>query len=247
MTFIDIETVPETIECKSELFEKKFKKDIDSLESILMNSSAINPTKEALKQLWHERASFHAEFGKIVCVSLGIITADKIRIKTLYNRNEKELLKQLSEILLKTKSACAHNGLEFDFPFLMRRFIINGLPIPELLQMAGKKPWELQLEDTMKMWSGSAWNYRVSLELLAHVLGLESPKSEMNGSQVAELYYAEPAKDQLPFDVEEVAKTKISAYCSKDVITLANCHQRMKGLPIISQVEIVAEQPNLFS
>lgn len=234
MTFIDIETIPLFEEQPQNLlgglFEKKFSKE-----------------EKSAFELWPEKAALFAEFGKVVCVSIGIEVGEKLRVKTLYNRNEKTLLQQLSEILLKTKSLCAHNGKEFDFPFLMRRFIINELPLPEILQMAGKKPWELQLEDTMQMWSGSAWNYKVSLELLAHCLGLESPKSEMNGSQVAELYYAQPTSDQLPFDVEEIAKNKISAYCSKDVITLANCYRRMKGLLIIKEVEMVTEQPNLFS
>src|SRR6478736_3624053 len=132
MTFLDIETVPQ------------FKEQPQNTLGLLFEKKVRHEEKSAF-ELWPEKASIHAEFGKVICVSLGIIIADKLRIKTLYNRDEKELLKQLSEILGKTKSACAHNGLEFDFPFLMRRYIINGLPLPELLQIAGKKPWELQL------------------------------------------------------------------------------------------------------
>jgi len=232
--FLDIETIPAINITLGEdipneiygLFEKKFRKDLQD---------------QGIAELYREKAGLYAEFGKVVCVSIGKMQATKFFIKTMTNRDEKKLLIELAEAISKFPILCAHNGLEFDFPFLMRRYIINGLPIPPTLNVFGKKPWETPFEDTMKMWSGTAWNYKCSLDLLAHCLGLPSPKKDMDGSLVAEVYYSmfdDVKNDELPFEKEKQALDKIGKYCAGDIITLANVYCRMKGEPLIEKKQI---------
>lgn len=241
ITFLDIETVPEFNSyyqddvTKSMLFDKKFAKDLSELRF---------DDQIYKEELYSKIAPLYAEFGKIVAISLGkfVDKDDKFYIRTLTGRNEFTLLNQAVDSIKKAggTTLCAHNGNEFDFPYLMRRLIINNIPVPAILTTFNKKPWEFAFEDTMKMWSGSAWNYRVSLELLANVLGLPSPKKDMSGSDVAKIYYDSfnVEKDELPFEKEEAALKKIGGYCAGDVLTLANVYSRMKGLPIIEDSKV---------
>ncbi len=240
ITFIDIESVPINKDFKDndslcQLYEKRFDRRVDL-------STGFDPYIH-----WENNAGLYAEFGKIVCISIGKFVPakgtepDKFYIRTIASRKEDELLKLASESILKANGTlCAHNGLEFDFPFLMRRFMINGLPVPAILDVAGKKPWDINLQDTMKMWSGTTWNYKVSLELLANIFGLPSPKKEMDGSSVADIYYDSfnVGKDELPFDKETEALKKIGDYCNADVFCMANVYCKMKGFPIIREDQI---------
>ena len=233
--FVDVESVPTSKDFHHDetgmLFEKRYAKD------------AMDRNVK-IDILWDEKASFHAEFGKACCVSIGAQTATKFQVKAIASRTEKEILLRLADAIEKSQCQllCAHNGLEFDFPFLMRRYIINGVPIPPILNPDGKKPWETPYIDTMKMWSGSAWNYKVSLDLLAHVLGIPSPKTDMDGSMVADLYYGmfkDVQSDELPFSAEEAAIQKIGKYCNGDVVTLYKVYCKMKGIEAVSDENIV--------
>lgn len=240
IAFIDIETTPqfrladfEEQKPMWDLFTKKFH------EKALLKPFLRD-------EYWHhyyrDNASFYAEFGRIVCVSIGILKDDKLRVTSIASRNEKTILEKTSEYLAKvsTWTHVAHNGLEFDYPFLRRRYLIHRLPVPAQLETYGRKPWETKLEDTMEIWSGTQWKYKVSLELLAHCFGIPSPKTEMDGSKVAEVFYGmlDVKSDELPFDKENAALKAIGDYCALDVITLAKIYCAMRGLPEITDDKI---------
>ena len=211
--FLDIETVPqhgnweELSETDQKLWDKKTlwqrKEDISAAE------------------FYGERAGIMAEFGKIICISVGMLEKNEtLKIKSFANENEKTLLQEFGEVFNSTRLRdvilCAHNGKEFDFPWIARRFLINGMQPPTPFQLFGKKPWEIPHLDTMELWKFGDYKSFVSLELLAHAFGIPTPKDDIDGSMVASIYYIE--KD-LP---------RIVTYCEKDVLTLANIFRRMR-------------------
>lgn len=177
---------------------------------------------------FYERAGIWAEFGKIVCISIGIFhLQDKrthLRVRSITSDDEKLILLQLIDLLNHQSPQlrlCAHNGKEFDFPYLCRRMLINGLQIPAILQLSGKKPWEINHLDTLEMWKFGDYKHFTSLNLLAAVFNLPTPKSDLDGSKVQQVYY------------QEKNLKRIARYCENDVITLAQVLLRFKGLPII--------------
>ena len=211
--FLDIETVPqhgnweELSETDQKLWDKKTlwqrKEDISAAE------------------FYGERAGIMAEFGKIICISVGMLEKNEtLKIKSFANENEKTLLQEFGEVFNSTRLRdvilCAHNGKEFDFPWIARRFLINGMQPPTPFQLFGKKPWEIPHLDTMELWKFGDYKSFVSLELLAHAFGIPTPKDDIDGSMVASIYYIE--KD-LP---------RIVTYCEKDVLTWANIFRRMR-------------------
>lgn len=249
--FIDIESVPQFPDFNKtdhkgifELYQKRFEKQITD-PNFIGSDFEIQQFDYCTSKHYSDNAALYAEFGKVVSISIGKMTATKFQIKTIASRDEVSLLDQLMTVLSSEKivgcNLVAHNGLEFDFPFLMRRYMINDRPLPYLLNVSGVKPWETKLEDTMKMWSGSAWNYKISLDLLCSVLGFSSPKSEMSGASVSDIYYGsfEVASDALPFDKDEEALKAIGKYNASDVLALANCYSRMKGLPLITPEQVI--------
>jgi hypothetical protein len=211
--FLDIETVPQVgnwqhlDEPTQNLWDKKTR---------LQRKDDFTP-----EEFYKERGGIMAEFGKIICISVGIIEkSEKIIIKSFYGDDEKQLLEEFGEIFNRPKLRdvilCAHNGKEFDFPWIARRFLINGMHPPKPFQLFGKKPWEIQHLDTMELWKFGDYKSYVSLELLAHVFGIPTPKDDIDGSMVASIYYIE--KDLF----------RIVQYCEKDVLTLANVFRRMR-------------------
>jgi len=173
-----------------------------------------------------ERAGIYAEFGKIICISAGFIMGHEhnmsLRLKSFYNDNEKELLEDFSVMLNnfstnKEAMLCAHNGKEFDYPYIARRMIINGKKIPALLDNAGKKPWEINLLDTMELWKFGDYKNYTSLELLAGLLNIPTPKDDIDGSMVANIYWQE---NDLP---------RIAKYCEKDVIALVQVFLKFRN------------------
>ena len=183
--------------------------------------------------LYAERAGIFSEFAKVVCIGFGSLQLQdntwKMRLKSLVNDNEKLLLTAFCEMLgkfgqhFKDLKFCGHNIKEFDIPFLCRRMVINNIPMPPSMQMMGKKPWEVTHLDTMEMWRFGDHKNFTSLSLLAEILGIPSPKSDMDGSMVADAYW----KDK--------GLTRIGAYCLQDVLTSARVYLRLKG---ISDIEI---------
>lgn len=182
---------------------------------------------------FYARGGILAEFGKVICISVGIFsnkTKDlSLRVKSFYGDDEKEVLQSFIA-LLKTQAdtliLCAHNGKEFDFPYLCRRILINGLPIPSQLNLHGKKPWEILHLDTMDLWKFGDFKNYTSLKLLAAVFNIPSPKDDIDGSMVNEVYWKEN-------DLE-----RIRTYCEKDVITTARILLRFKSLPLLSDEHI---------
>jgi 3'-5' exonuclease len=224
--FLDIETVPAT--SSFELLDPL-------IQTLWEKKSKQFRTADQVASEVYERAGIYSEFGKIICISVGVIK-DKnplsLRLKSFYGDNEKSLLSDFSGMLLKfcrtNKDAilCAHNGKEFDYPYIARRMIINGIIIPEILDNSGKKPWEVKLLDTMDMWKFGDYKNYTSLELLTTVLGISTPKDDINGSMVAGVYYNENNLE------------RIVTYCEKDVLAIVQVLLRFKNLPLIQNDKI---------
>ena len=184
----------------------------------------------------YERAGIYAEFGKIICISVGAFYIDKdelkFRIKSFYGDDEKILLQEFSEMLNKNyykeeHTVCGHNSKEFDFPFIARRCLINGIPIPPILDNSGKKPWEVKLLDTMEMWKFGDYKSYTSLKLLAALFGIPSPKDDIDGSQVGNIYWQEKNLE------------RIKIYCQKDVVTVAQLLLKFKGKELLNEDNVV--------
>lgn len=219
--FLDIETVPVTYkyagldEGTKELWDKKWQYN-----------------KEVPPENQYAKAGIYAEFAKVICIGLGFYNSGKFRVKTIASADETEVLDRFSELLKQHFNTsnhllCAHNGKEFDFPFLCRRFLINNLPLPKIMQLQGLKPWEVKHIDTMDLWKfGDIKNFS-SLNLLAHVFGIPSPKDDMDGSMVGKVFY------------EDNNLEKIEKYCKKDVITLARVYNRFVGSGNLNDDDII--------
>lgn len=226
--FLDIETVP-AYESFNELptrFQSLWIKKAKFLKG------AEDQTAEEL----YERAGIYAEFGKIISIAVGYFVpketeALNFRIKAYSNHDEKALLEDFSVLLnehFNTKKIrlCAHNGKEFDFPYIGRRMLINQLPIPEPLNLSGKKPWEVPHIDTMELWKFGDYKHFTSLDLLAALFDVESSKDDIDGSQVYDVYYHEKNLD------------RIAKYCKRDVMVLAQVFMRLNQMPLMTKDEI---------
>jgi len=224
--FLDIETVP----CCS-----SYEQLSPAMQNLWDKKSKQFRSSDQTAQDAYERAGIYSEFGKIICISVGLIR-DKspisFRLKSFFGKDEKSLLSEFSGMLTKfsrtNKEAvlCAHNGKEFDFPYIARRMIINGLIIPAILDNAGKKPWEIKLLDTMDLWKFGDYKNYTSLDLLTSILGIPTPKDDIDGSMVAGIFYDE---DNLQ---------RIVQYCEKDVLAIARVLVRFKNLPEIGEDKI---------
>ena len=184
------------------------------------------------EDLYFDRAAIYAEFGKVVVISVGFFHQTKdqqlgLRVTSFADHDEKNLLKKFKDFLeSKFKeneiTLCAHNGKEFDYPYLCRRMLVNDLAIPNALNLMGKKPWEVQHLDTMELWKFGDRKSFTSLDLLASIFGIPSSKTGIDGSQVNQLYYT-----------EEKGLEKIAEYCRGDVVVTAQLYLRMNNLPLI--------------
>lgn len=220
--FIDIETVSSVA---------KFELLPPAMQSLwLRKAERFATTLEAQKAAFFERGGIFAEFGKIVVIALGYVAthADKapsLHVMGLADDDEKALLQRFKTLLMRFPAhtqLCGHNGKEFDFPYLARRMTVCGVPLPPVLDTAGKKPWEVNHVDTMELWKfGDRKNY-TSLDLLAHLLDIPSSKDDMTGAEVNAYYYE---RKDLP---------SIKRYCMKDVVTTAQLYRKLKFLPLIA-------------
>lgn len=195
-------------------------------------------TEEELTESYTDKAAIFAEFGKIVCISVGAVYRDKdkqlkIRLKSFADRDETKLLTDFNGLLEQYYGdagkffICGHNIKEFDVPYMCRRMIVNRLPLPALLDIGGKKPWETKhLVDTMDMWKFGDRKAYVSLKLLAGVLGFPSPKDDIDGSDVGRVFWEED-------DVERIA-----VYCEKDVLATAQLFLRYLNRPLFEEAQI---------
>jgi len=225
--FLDIETVPQ--------FESYG--SLNSADKELWDNKALHLKKTDFDtaESLYPRAGIYAEFGKIVCISVGwfVIENSKrnLKVKSLYSDDETNLLLKFSELLKNqfNKSShllCAHNGKEFDFPYLCRRMLLNKIKIPDILNIGGKKPWEVQHLDTMDMWRFGDYKSYTPLKLLTHIFNIPSPKDEIDGSDVWHVYW----KDK---DLKKIAK-----YCQKDVVAVARLILAFKNESVLNDSEI---------
>jgi len=224
--FLDIETVPE---------EEHFDQLSPYRKELWAQKSAYQRGDEESHEAFYGSAGIWAEFGKIVCISVGYFVAQaeerNFRIKTFFGE-EKKLLLEFKELLdnhfnLRTHVLCAHNGKEFDFPYIARRMIIHSIDLPKSLNLFGKKPCEVPHIDTMHLWRFGDFKHYTSLKLLAEVLGIPSPKDDIEGSEVAQVFYVEKNID------------RIVTYCEKDVVTIAQVVLRFKNEPLLESEEII--------
>ena len=227
--FLDIETVP--LVSHYDKMPERLKKLWDKKAEMLIKNDRTRSDEIKSPEEVFSRAGIYAEFGKIVCISTGFIRKESLRIKSFYGKDEKQLLLEFSAIFSKSsgktfKFLCAHNGKEFDYPYLIRRMLINDISIPAILDLAGKKPWEVNHLDTMELWKFGDYKSYTSLELLAAVFDIPTPKDDIRGSDVARVYWEE---NDLP---------RIVSYCQKDVITIVNLFLKFQHQPIIQENQI---------
>ncbi len=186
------------------------------------------------EDLFHERAGIYAEFGKIVVIAVGIYADNEmgelsLRTKYYADHDENKLLNDFRNMLEKMSPStrlCAHNGKEFDFPYMCRRMLVNNLALPSVLNMTGKKPWEVGHLDTMEMWKFGDYKHYTSLDLLLALFNIPSSKGVMDGSMVSKVYY------------QDGDLNKIAEYCVGDVVAIAQLYLRMKGFAIIKPENI---------
>lgn len=235
--FLDIECVSaqpsydDLDETFQELWHQKAKS--------LMRKTGEEPSGEEVEMLYTGKAAIYAEFGKIICISVGIVVRDgeqnlNVRLKSFSHQDEKQLLKDFCQLLNQYYNnpdkhfLCGHNIKEFDIPYICRRLVIHQLEFPKLLQLHGKKPWEIKyLIDTMELWKFGDIKTFTSLKLLAAVLGFPSPKDDIDGSDVGRVYWEEQDID------------RIALYCEKDVLATVQLFLKFRRLPILTADQVV--------
>ena len=223
--FLDIETVPQ-LEFFTDLPEEA--------QQLFADKTQYQRKDDLTPEEFYNRAGIWAEFGKIICISVGYFTIKnaerQFRTKSIIGE-EKQLLEEFND-LVKTHFSnpafvfCGHNIKEFDIPYMCRRMLINGINIPEKLQLFGRKPWEIPHLDTLELWKFGDYKHYTSLKLLTHVLNIPSPKEDIDGSEVRNVYYNEK-------NIDRIAK-----YCERDVVAVAQIFLRMRNEPILKESEI---------
>lgn len=225
--FLDIETVPQ-YEHWNDVPEET--QHLFELKTQYQRKDEFTPKQ------FYKRAGIWAEFGKIICISVGYFVEKEnnlqLRVTSFAGSNENEILLDFKDLLdthfyHKKHLLCAHNGKEFDFPYIARRMVINGITLPKKLNLFGKKPWEVPHLDTMELWKFGDFKHYTSLSLLTHILGIPSPKQDIDGSEVANVYF----KDK---DI-----TRIIRYCENDTIAVAQLLLKFNNLPILEKKNIL--------
>lgn len=224
--FLDIETVPET----------QHFSELDTTKQELWDAKSRYQRKEEFTaEEFYERAGIWAEFGKIICISVGYFAIQNdirtFRV-TSFHGDEVQLLKDFKNLLISHFSQakhllCAHNGKEFDFPYIARRMIIHNIELPYKLNLFGKKPWEVPHLDTLELWKFGDYKNYTSLKLLTNVLGIPSPKDDIDGSEVYGVYY----------ETNDISR--IVDYCEKDTIAVAQILLRLRGDDLLDDNEII--------
>jgi DNA polymerase elongation subunit (family B) len=224
--FLDLETASH---------QQHFEELNERFSELWKKKSAFLRKDSAPGEVYPEKAAIYAEFGKIICIGLGFFAQEEgelvFKTRVLKQANEEEILREFASLLgklgPKNWRLCAHNGKEFDFPYLCRRMLINRIPLPGLLQLMGRRPWEIShLLDTMEMWKFGDYKAFTSLDLMAACLEVPGSKDDINGSQVGHVYHQDK-------DLERIAR-----YCQKDVATMAMVFMRLSGLEILPEERI---------
>ncbi|MFO7869399.1 MAG: 3'-5' exonuclease [Bacteroidales bacterium] len=225
--FLDIETVP--------LYPSYIEVPVYERELWLKKSQRLNKSGETPSEVY-KKAGIFAEFGKIICISVAYIPKKKnkgaIRVASFYGDDEKQILQDFSDLVHKHFNTpasyfCAHNGKEFDLPFIARRMLINGMKIPQTLDTRGKKPWDVQHIDTLDLWRFGDYKNYTSLSLLAHVFNIPTPKDDIDGSMVCDIYWNEG-------DIKRVVR-----YCQKDVVAVLQLFRKYCNMDCVADEDIV--------
>ena len=225
--FLDIETVPQYV---------SYEEISSDFKHIWNKKASFIDSERSAEELYFEKAGIYAEYGKVIVISLGFFsqTSEKLcfRTKSLYGHDEKKLLAEFQALISEkfkhpSYRFCAHNGKEFDYPYLCRRMIINQINIPPILQLMGKKPWQVEHLDTLELWKFGDYKHYTSLQTLTTIFGIESSKEDIDGSQVAQVYYHENGLE------------RISRYCTNDVIATARVYLSYHHLGELKTEDIV--------
>ncbi len=226
--FLDIETVPAY--ASYDQLPENWRKLWDT------KASYINRDGLPEEEFYHQ-AGIYAEFGKIVAISVAFITSDRqLRVKSYYGDDEKCILEKFKQLIDNYFSSsesylCAHNGKEFDFPYIARRMLVHDISLPDILDNHGRKPWETRLLDTMDLWKFGDYKHFTSLELLSTLFDLPNPKTQTSGKDVWKIYWQDR-------DLERIAE-----YCEKDTISVAQIFLKFRGQPVINPENItIAER-----
>ncbi len=225
--FLDIETVPAS---------PSFNELPENLKALWARKAAgiIEKENTPIEESYN-RAGIYAEFGKIICISVGFFYSkegkSKFRIKSFFGDDEKEILTAFINLLDHSFNTndhylCGHNGKEFDYPYIARRALINGLKLPKLLDMVGKKPWEIRHLDTMELWKFGDYKHYTSLNLLTTIFNIPSPKDDIDGSDVWRVYWQDS-------DIQ-----RIVTYCQKDVLAVAQLYLRYIGEKLVDADDV---------
>lgn len=226
--FLDIETVP-----KEESWNNLSKEHQELFEKKTQYQRKDDFTPEE----FYERAGIWAEFGKIICISVGYFVENnekkQFRVTSFFGDDEAKILTDFKVVLDKhfSKPAhilCAHNGKEFDFPFIARRMIVNAIELPKKLNLFGKKPWEVPHLDTLELWKFGDYKHYTSLKLLTSILGIPSPKDDIDGSEVAKVYYQEK-------NIQRIVR-----YCEKDTIAVAQILLKFNNQELLKDTDIIS-------
>ena len=224
--FLDIETVPEL---------ENFQDLDDDMTQLWELKTQYQRKDDFTAENFYDRAGIWAEFGKIVCISVGyfIVKGDirNFRVTSFFGE-EKKILNDFINLLNQHFNQpqhvlCGHNAKEFDIPFIARRMIINQITIPNKLNLFGKKPWEIPHLDTLELWKFGDYKHFTSLKLLCKVLKIPASKGDIDGSQVAHVYYVEKDID------------RIVTYCEKDTIAVAQIFLRLRKEDLLIDEEII--------
>ncbi len=222
--FIDIETVPAY---------PSYAEMPDNFQLLWdQKAERLKKTDKDTPDQIYNKAGIYAEFGKIICISAGYFYNEEFRLKSFYSDDEKLLLTAFNELLNSHFSSrqhllCAHNGKEFDYPYIARRMLINGIQLPSILDMAGQKPWNIPHLDTMELWKFGDYKHYTSLALLASIFDISTPKDDIDGSDIARVYWQD-------HDLERIAK-----YCQKDVLTVAQLFLKYQNKTLLDQNQVV--------
>lgn len=225
--FLDIETAPQTY----------LPQDLDKETRKFFSAKVRVPAEEIgdFEEAYFAKSSILAEFGKIICISVGFLhetsTGRQIRLKSFYHEDEETLLKQFKRLLDEHYNTpyhllCGHNAKEFDYPYICRRMLVHGIELPNILNIASKKPWEIPHLDTMELWKFGDYKAYTSLALLCHIFNIPTPKDDISGADVARVYYEDK-------DLE-----RIKVYCEKDVVALMQLFLKMNNHTLIEEGEI---------
>ena len=233
--FLDIETV--SAQPSYEDLNEDFQKLWANKGRQVLRMAEEDMTPEIISNSYKDKAAIFAEYGKIVCISVGIMHRDKedqklrLRLKSFANEDEKVLLEEFKELLLQYKSIkylCGHNIKEFDVPYMCRRMVTKQMALPPALDLYGKKPWETKhLLDTLELWKFGDYKHYTSLNLLTQLFGIPSPKDDIDGSEVGKVFWEEKDLD------------RICLYCEKDVLAVVQLLLKYMRQPILEGDQVV--------